>query len=160
MYGTSSSYRPFGVESAFLARVPDLVGHPARLHRGEAEAGKARAASPSGEDPVAGAEVAVEGEVRDLASRLFDHRRVADAVEGEAPEAVAQVAPGVEVPVLAVVHEALRREGAFEGLVPGAAVVDDAHPPSREKRLADRSELGGAYLAPGRVQDSDPPRHL
>ena len=121
--------------------------------------GRARTA-PAGEDPIARTEVAIEGEVGDLARRLVDHRRVADAVEGEASQCVAQVAPGVEVPVLAVVHEALRREGAFEGVVPRPAVVHDMHPAAREQRLADGLELARADLAAGGVQDPHAPRHF
>ena len=95
-----------------------------------------------------------------LARGLVHRRRVAHAVEGEAPQCVPQVAPGVEVPVLAVVHEALGREGAFEGLVPRPAVVDDADPAAREQRLADGAELGGADLAARRVQDPNAPDHF
>ena len=138
--------------------MPDFVGHPARLHLGKSKTGDARPAA--GEDPVAGAKVAIEGEVRDLTGRIVHHRRVADAVEGEAPQPVPQVAPRIEVPVLAVVHEALRREGAFQGLVPRPAVVDDAHPAACEERLADGPELRGPDLAAGRVQDPHPPRHF
>ena len=117
-------------------------------------------ASSAGEYAVARAEVAVEREVGDLARGLVRHRRAAHAVEGEAPQPVPQVAPSVEVPVLAVVHEALRREGAFQGLVPRPAVVDDSDPAAREQRLADGAELGGADLAARGVQDPDAPGHL
>lgn len=95
-----------GEEALALLRVPDLVGDPAGGVRGEVEDGGVRFAA--GEDAVAGLLVGVEVGGGEFEGGLGGEFGLADAVEGEAAEALGGGLVGVEVPVVAVVGEALR----------------------------------------------------
>ena len=81
-------------------------------------------------------------------------------IEREAPQAAAQVAPGVEVPIAAVVHEALRREPALGVLVTRAAVVEHAEPVTFDHRTSDLAEGVEIDDARRAGEDADAAREL
>ena len=71
----------------------------------------------------------------------------------EAAEVVAQVAPGVEVPVVAVVDEALRGDFAFGDAVIAPVVMADGRVVSVLRSAADgNTEPGGVDLRGARVE--------
>src|SRR5687767_15363314 len=83
-----------------------------------------------------------------LRARLAQLRR-ADGVDREAPQVLAHVAVAVDVPVVAVVHEPLRRDLALGLAVALAVVVPDPHAGALEERRSEEhtSELQSlAYL--------------
>src|SRR5574340_791815 len=114
-----------GLVTGLLPRVPLLRGDPARSLGGEAQRGPGDAAA--GEDAVAGAEHLVQRLLRHVARRLLQHLRAADGIDGKAAQVVAQVAPGVEIPVVAVMYQALRRDLALDGFVARAHEIGRAH---------------------------------
>ncbi len=136
-----------------LPRVPLLVGDPARGVAREADHRlRARGAR---EDAIGRAVVVVERGLVDLLRRLalLDE---AHPIDREAPQRPAQVTPGVEVPVVAVVREALRGHPALGDLVAGPAVVQDAQPaPAHQcaRQALERLEIGAARR---HLQDADP----
>ena len=101
----------------------------------------------------------VERLVAHLLRRGVEHRRVPDRVESEAAEVLSQMAPGVEVPGVAVVHQTLRRDLALERLTACAVVVAQrqASPlPQRTRDLAEPRAGRAGRLA----EDAYPARHL
>jgi hypothetical protein len=72
---------------------------------------------------------------------------LADRIEREVANVVAQVAPGVEVPVLAVIHEALWRDFALGSLAAAAGKVGDGQALAPQQRRADFLEMGQLEFA-------------
>src|SRR5581483_4649073 len=97
----------------------------------------------------------VELGVGDLARSGIEQPCVADGVDGEAPQVVPQVAPGVEIPVVAVVHQALRRDGALGLLVFLAVVVPDPELRALEHCLRGDAEVLGVAGAALGLEDAD-----
>ena len=121
-----------------LLRVPDLVLDPAAaLHR-EAQLGPAPLLGRK--DAVGRAERGVERRFAELVAGFGQLLDRAQAVHREAARAAAQVAPGVDVPVAAVVDQPLRRELAFGGLVGAARPVAHPQPAPLHQRLRHRRE--------------------
>ena len=83
-----------------------------------------------------------------------------DGVHREGAQPVAQVAPGVEVPVVAVVHEALRGDLALGGLVGAAGVVADDQALAAQQRRADGLEMIEVEFARADGLDADAAVHL
>src|SRR5690606_14321264 len=127
-----------GQVAALLARVPVLVGHPARRLGAEQDRGDALGLA--GEDAVAAAEVPVQLGLVDVDGGLLQAARARDAVDREAAQALALVVPGIQVPVVAVVGDALRRYRALRGLVGGAGAVFEGEPAPPEHGRADGAE--------------------
>src|SRR5690606_24111867 len=127
------------VEAAFLFGVPVFGGDPAGALGGEAQAGGLQFAA--GEDAVAGAEDGVEGLRGYVLRGAFEQFDMADAVDGEVAQVVTQVAPGVEVPVLAIVDEALGGDVALGFLALAAGVVADVEPLAAQQGGADVFEV-------------------
>ena len=65
------------------------------------------------------------------------------------------MAPDVEVPVAAVVDEALGGDGAFSGLVTRTAVVEDAQLPALQDGAGDLAEVFHIGGTGGHLQDAD-----
>ena len=92
--------------AALLVGVPFFLGHPAAAFGAEVQHGPFDCGA--GKDAVAAAEFAVEGGFVDVAGVAVEDFGAVDGVDGEAAQAAAQVAPGVQVPVVPVMHQALR----------------------------------------------------
>src|SRR5206468_4441180 len=88
----------------------------------------------AGENPVARPEYGIELGFRDVDRLRLTNARIAHAIHREASQAFSHVAPRVEVPVLAVVHEPLRRDLALGLLVARAAPVAHEEPLAIEER--------------------------
>src|SRR5438067_12806572 len=119
--------------------MPVLGRDPARGLRREAQTRRLDVAA--GEDAVAGAEMRVELGVRHFVRLGVDKASVADGVDGEAAQVLSPVAPGVEVPVVAVVHEPLRRHFALGLLAASAVVVADPESGALEHRGGGDAEM-------------------
>src|SRR5690606_35261312 len=136
--------------ATLLLRMPLLVRHPARgtlvEHDGRPALRRA------GEDAVAAGQVLVERGLVDVARHLVEHARAADAVDREAAQRLALVVPRVQVPVVAVVGEALRRPRAPGLLAGGAGAVLERELAALQHRRAHDAE-GGLVHAPGAVRD-------
>ena len=138
--------------------MPFLERHVARALRREPERRPLHLLA--GEDAVAAREHRVELALGNVLHLARDHRDIAHRVEREAADVVAQVAPPVQVPVVAVVDEALRGDFALGHLVARAV-------PVRELEAAPAEDGGGDELemlrlvAPRPERDhADAPAHF
>ncbi len=113
--GKAQQVAAIGLLLAFLLRVPLLLRDPAGALGGEAQARPAHGAA--GEDAVAGAEGGVEFGVADVACRSVQWLDPMNGVEGKIAQALAQVAPGVQVPVAPVMQQAQGPEQMLAGVV-------------------------------------------
>lgn len=132
-----------------------LGGHPAGALRGETEFCPSQ--NFAGKDPVAGAQRGVEFGFGDF---LGDGVHGFDRfyrVDRKAAQFVAQVAPGVEVPVVAVVGQALRRDFALAGVALAAGDVFDAEAAPFHEGGGDVLEVLRRVVAGGGAQDADAP---
>src|SRR2546427_587873 len=111
------------VEARALLRVPALRRHPARRLGREAQARPLHLAA--GEDAVAGAQVLVQLGGGDFLRPRVAQLGGADGVDREAAQGLADMAVTVDIPVAAVVHQALRRDLALGLAVVLAVVVAD-----------------------------------
>ena len=145
-----------GQEAPLLLGVPVLVGHPARglgrEHDGRPALGLAR------EDAVAGGQRLVELGIGHVARGLVELARLADAVHREAAQRVAVVVPRIEVPVVAVMSDALRRHPTPGRFVGGAGAVFEGQPLARQHRRGHRAETGLVQRAAA-VRDHPHPVH-
>src|SRR3546814_14166502 len=82
--------------------------------------------------------------VVDVARRGVELARAGNAVDREAAQRFLLLVPGVEVPVVAVVGDALRRHRAPGLLVGGAGAVLERQPLARQHRRA--HEIGRAHV--------------
>src|SRR5687767_4505054 len=89
-----------------------------------------------------------------LRARLAQLRR-ADGVDREAPQVLAQVAVAVDVPVVAVVHEPLRRDLALGLAVVLAVVMPDPHARALQNRGGDHAEMPRLRFAPLGLENAD-----
>lgn len=105
---------PVRLKAAFLLRVPGLRRYPAGAFGGEAEfrPGPRLAA----EDAVTGAEDGIDGAIRNFLCGFFQQIGALDRVDAEVAQLAPLVAPGIEIPVLTVVDDALGRDFAFAEL--------------------------------------------
>ena len=108
---------------SLLVGVPLFLGDPAAALWAEAQHGPLHFGTC--EDAVAAAEYLVEGGVVDVACRVVEDFGAVDGVYRKAAQFFAQMAPGVEVPVVAVVNEALGGDFPAGDLVSAAGVVFD-----------------------------------
>src|ERR1035437_6720940 len=88
-----------------LLGMPDLTGDPARDVRFEAQYSGVRGRT--GEDPIATAKVRIERFIGDLVSWGIADFGVPNHVQGKAAKAVAQMTPGIQVPVRPIVNQTL-----------------------------------------------------
>ncbi len=98
-----------------LLRVPFLEGHVAGARRREAQMRPLHLLAR--EDSVAGGEDFVQVGLGNVLYLPGDERHVTHTVQREAADVVAKVAPRVQVPIVAVVNEALRRDFPLGDLV-------------------------------------------
>ena len=145
---------PVFLHAVSLVGVPPLRRHPTSGFRGEFERRPLDLAA--GEDAVAAAQVLIELGLQDFLRFGVPELGMLDGVDGEAPEVVAQVAPSVEVPIVAVVDEALRGDFAFGGAVFAAVVVPDEEPRTLEEGRRDDAEPGGVTFSALGLEDADP----
>ena len=116
--------------------MPALVRHPAGALGAEAK--DRGLVSFAREDAVSRREVFVELGFGGLAK--VD--RVVDVIDRKAPERAAQMIPGIEVPGVAVVSEALRRNGPLGDLFLAARVIGDAQTPALQGGAGGRLKMG------------------
>ena len=98
---------------------------------------------------------------------LLQHARVANAIDREAPQRVATLVPGVEVPGLAIVRDALRGDRALGVRVGAAGVVLEPELAALKRRggdlverLAGRESDGSELISALDVSDRiHPMRH-
>src|SRR5690606_27982771 len=83
----------------------------------------------------------VEIPFRDFAGGLAFDAYASDALHGEAAQGVSLVAPGIEVPAVAVMGEALRGDRASCFGVAAAGVVADAKTTAFDQRVGAGSEM-------------------
>lgn len=140
-------------EGTGLLGVPDFARNPASDARREAQDGAA--ALWAGEDAVAGTQLAVELVFGDVKGGSVGNGCLLDGVEGKAAEGIALVAPGVEVPVIAVVDEALRGNLAAGALATGPGEVEEMEAAAGEQSGADGLEVLGGDRSGGDGQDAD-----
>ena len=145
-------------ERALLVLVPALGGDPARPFRREAQYRPGDALA--GEDAVARSQHFVEALIGDIQGARVEDLGVFDGVDREGAQAVPQMAPGVEVPVAAVVVEALRRDLAFRHLVGAARMVADQQALSPQQGGADALEVVQVQFARTDRLDADAALHL
>jgi hypothetical protein len=141
--------------AALLVGVPFFLGHPAAAFGAEVQHGPFHLGA--GKDAVAAAEFAVEGGFVDVAGVAVEDFGAVDGVDGEAAQAAAQVAPGIQVPVVAVVDEALGRDFAAGGRVGAAGVVFDDEAPAAQGGGADGLEVFELEAARAHGLDADAP---
>src|SRR5690606_14747122 len=103
-------------------------------------------------------EMAVELALVDVDRCLLEAARLRHAIDREAAQALALMVPGVEVPVVAVVGDALRRDRAPRLLVGRACAVFEGQALALEYRGADRAE-GMLVEAAGAVGNHPHPLH-
>ena len=105
--------------------------------------------------------MAFERVVADLLHCLVrHHHRRLDGVEPECPQRLPLVAPGIEVPVVPVVHEPLRRHLTVEHLAVLPTLVTQLEALAREHRRGDRAEVGRSHAPRSHRQDLDAPRDV
>ena len=139
-------------ERAGLLGVPLFAGDPASEARGEAQ--DSAAAMGAAEDAVAGAQFTVELIFGDFEGRGVGDGGLLDGVDGKAAECVAVVAPGVHVPVIAVVNQALRGNFAPGKLAAGAREVKELEAAAREQGGADGLEVFGGDGPRGKREET------
>lgn len=145
--------KSLGVERALLGGMPYFAGHPAGAFGGEPQFGCFRGFA--GEDAVAAAQFRIQGGLGDIARRGIEALCRADALERETAQPVAPVAPGIEIPVVPVVHEALGRDLAFGFLITGTAVIVEAKTLTRKHSAADEFKVLRRNRTGGLRQDAD-----
>src|SRR5690606_40146391 len=134
----STLYLHDALPISLLLRMPVLVGDPARGLGTEQD--RRHALGRTGEDAVAAAEMAVEFGLVDVDRGLVEPARLRDPVDRKAAQALALVVPGIEVPVVAVVGDALRRHGAPRLLVGGARAVVEGQALAAQHRRTHAAE--------------------
>src|SRR5690606_34671305 len=117
-----------------------------------AEHDRGHAPGRAGEDAVAAGQLAVELGLVEVARRGVEYARGADPVDREAAQALAIVVPGIEVPVVAVVGDPLRRDRAPGLLVGRAGAVVERQLPALQHRRTHGAERLLVH-APAAVRD-------
>src|SRR5215472_17330952 len=141
------------LDAMALIGMPALRGDPAGGPGGELQ--RRPLDFTAGEYAVAAAEVLVELGFRDFLRRGVLHEGILDRVHREAAEVLAQVAPGVQVPVVAVMHEALRRDFALGDAILVAVVVADEEPRASQERGRNDAEPGSVTFPALGLKDAD-----
>ena len=134
-----------GVPAAHLLRVPGFGGHPAGAFGGEAQRGPLHLAA--GEDAVAGAQHRVQFGLGHVDGGALDDAHPLDGVHAEAAQRLAPVAVGVQVPVVAVVHQALGRNLTLAALAGAPALVVDDQALAAQQGRAHGLEVRQVQLA-------------
>lgn len=133
--------------------MPDFVGNPAGAFGGKSQDGGGD--GQAGEDAVGAGEFSVEGGFGDGFGWLAERRGCADAFDGKAAQAFFVVAPGVQIPVVAVVGEALRGDFAAAGFVALAVVVIDLEAVALQDGAGEGLKVAEVFLARGGGKDAD-----
>jgi len=134
--------------------VPLLVGHPTRLLGGKPQDSDGDRLSRK--DPVRRGKMAGEVTIRDIARRRDEEFHSFDLLDGKAAKSLAQMAPGIEIPVIAIADEALGRDGAFGTPIMDTVAVRHCDPPALDQREHNGFEVL-ADTSACHSQDSDPP---
>ncbi len=140
--------------------MPFLVGHPLRGVGIEQQRGPAHFGIAAAIDAVAGVERGFELAHGQVLRLRLEQLRLAHRIEREAAQAVAGVAPGVEVPGGAVVHQALRRDLALAHAPVAALEVAQPDAPALHQRAAEQLEPAAGHRPPRRADDLDAPHQL
>ncbi len=127
--------------ATFLARMPSLAGHPAGALGGEAQAGGPGLAP--GEDAVTGTQLRVQGAVRDSTGPGVEHPGITDGIHAKGAQRPFSVVPRIQVPVVAIVDQALGRDLPPGVLVPQAVVVGDVQALPFQHRVGDDGKMLG-----------------
>ena len=99
--------------------------------------------------------MAGEVTIRDIARRRDEEFRSFDLLDGKAAKSLAQVAPGIKVPIIAIADEALRRDSALGAPIMGAIAVGHCDPPALDQCEHDGFEVL-ADTSACHSEDSDP----
>ncbi len=138
--------------------MPLFICHPAGAFRGETEDGGVLRCA--GEDAVAGGEMSVEFGIGKIGGGLVEDMGRLDVFDGKAAQGVALVAPGVEIPVVAVVDEALGGDFAAGFGVAATAEITDGKALAAQHGIRHGLEISVGGRASGNAQDADAPRNL
>ena len=137
--------------------MPLFGRYPARPFRPEQQHGSLVCSA--GEYAIGTGAVVAQALLVDLLCGALQHAGFADAVEGKGAHALTQVAPGFQVPVVAVVEQALGREFAFTEPLLAALEVSDGKTPALGQGVGN-----GLEIFPGRSrgspQNADTPADL
>ncbi len=145
--GQTQFIAPIFEPAAFLLGVPDFFGDPAGAFCRKAEHGGG--VGSAGEDAVAAGEFAFQGGFGDGFGGFGQRLDGADAFDGEDAQAIFIMAPGVEIPVVAIVGEALGGYFAVAGFVALAVVVVDAEPVALQDGVGDGLEVARVLASRG-----------
>ena len=138
--------------------MPDLFGHPARPLRRELEGGPGLGCPV--EDAVTHTHRFFDGFVCNLFGVSGQYLQPWDGVYAEAAQVIAQVAPGVQVPVVAVMHQALWRHLTLGGLAVLPAKVPDFQALPGQGGGSYRLEGFGLHHPLAGVHDADAAGHI
>lgn len=136
-----------------LLRVPGFVGHPASTICAKAQDGGGDGLA--GEDAVSAGKFAVEGRVRHVPGHFRQHARMADTLHGKNAQGFFPVAPGIEVPVVAIVGKPLRGDFARAGLVALTVVIFYKEPLALQDGAGRGLEVVQVCCASRHGQDAD-----
>jgi hypothetical protein len=103
--------------------MPKLGGYPTRAFGGKLKLGNTLGFTRK--NAVAGSEKLIERFHRDFRSFFVNRSNGANTIETKPPQTIAYMAPGIEVPVIAIMNEALGRDFSQRDLVTGPSVVLD-----------------------------------
>lgn len=130
-----------------------LGSHPAGALRGETEFCPSQ--NFAGEDTVTRAQRGIEFGFGNVAGDGVDGFDGLYRVDRKTPQFIAQVAPCLQIPVVAVVRQPLRRDFALAGVAVAAGDVFDAQPSPFHERGCDVLEVLRRVVAGRGAQDAD-----
>src|ERR1019366_4134791 len=141
-----------------LLGMPDLTGDSARDVRFKAQDSRVRRGT--GEDPIAAAKVRIEHFIGDLVRWSVADLGAPNRVQGKAAKAVAQMAPGIQVPVRPVVNQTLWRDLTNGFFVTEATPVPQVQTVPGQGRHAHQLETFDIDRTGCHVQDANPAPNL
>ncbi len=156
--GQTQQVAAVGCVLADLVGVQLLLRHPARALDAEAQACPAQFAA--GKNAVAGAKAGDELGVAHFKRRLLQRQHLGDGVQREVAQLLAEMAPSIQVPVVAVMHQSQGRDVALGGIAVAVAFavaacgVGNVQPFALGQRGGDLFKMSGAYAALGQTDDA------
>src|SRR5438045_1313051 len=110
---------------------------------------------PAGENPVAASEVLIELGFRHFVRLRIFQNGALNRIHREAPQVFPQVAVRIEIPVIPIVHQALRGDFTLGHPVVVPVVMADPEARALQQRRRDDAEPRGVALPAFRVKDAD-----